>query len=96
VRQPFIPHNLVKPFNVRILQRLARLNKLQPDALLLRPGLDRGTDVLGAIFATYHLRLSSPADDLFQRIHDLAVAIPGFLHLEPIPLEKILLLASTL
>jgi hypothetical protein len=28
----------------------------------------------------------------FQRIHDLAIAVSGLLHIEPFPLEKILLL----
>ena len=32
----------------------------------------------------------------FQRLHDLAIAVSGLLHIEPFPLEKILLLVPTL
>jgi len=45
---------------------------------------------------TAHIRYSKARINSFQRIHNLAITESGLLHIEPFPLEKILLLNSTL
>ena len=45
---------------------------------------------------TAHIWHPKAGIDPFQRLHDLAIAVSGLLHIEPFPLEKILLPAPTL
>jgi hypothetical protein len=91
------------------LEFLLEVHLLEPTVLLFQffePGHHR--NVHAAVFGTPLVKScrtdakltaniwhSKASIDTFERIHDLAIAVSGLLHIEPFPLGKILLPAPT-
>lgn len=65
-REPGIAYGSVIALNVGVLLRLARLDVLDADTLLLRPGKQSATDVFRPVIAADCSRLATPLDDLLQ------------------------------
>lgn len=64
--QPGVTHRPVVTLDIGVLLRLAGLDVLDPDTLLLGSA-QQHTDVLRAIVAADRSWLAAPLDDLFQR-----------------------------
>ena len=65
--QPIVAYRPIKPLDVGILLRIARLDVTQPDLLLLSPSLQLFADLLRAVIAADLRRLATPRDHLLQR-----------------------------
>ena len=68
--QPFVSNGTIEAFNVGVLRGFSGLNKQQPDALFLRPGLELGTSHFAAIVRANDLWFATPLNDLIQRPGD--------------------------
>ena len=68
--EPAVADSPVGPFDVRVLLRLAWLDILNPDLMLVRPTYKLVTDELGSIIATNRQRLASPLQQLVKRPDD--------------------------
>ena len=68
--QPVVAHGAIVALDVRILLRVAGLDKGQCNALLLSPGSQRSTDVFRSIVTADLDGLSSPFNDLIQSPYD--------------------------
>ena len=68
--KPFCSDSSVVAFDMGVLLRPSRLDVDQPDPGALRPVLEPGTDVFGAVVHANGKRLAALRDDLVQRSHD--------------------------
>lgn len=64
--QPVVAHSTIVSLHVGVLLRLARLDVVDTNPVLLRSDLQAMADILRTVVATYGFRLAAPFHDLLQ------------------------------
>jgi hypothetical protein len=70
LREPVVAHGPIVAFDVRVLLRLSRLDKIEVNAAHLRPLLHRHADVRRSIVVANDGRGAAPFDQLVERSDD--------------------------